>query len=148
MNLRRLLQNNSVGQITINSSDIRAKMAIAQRDLKAAKKIVSYNDPDTDDTAYMTAYNAILETGYALMFSKGYRVTSKSGHHLIVQQFVQAEFSSNFTQDELLAFGHGRQTRNALQYDSTRIVSHPDVVDLVNVADSFVAKAKIILDTS
>ena len=72
MNLRRLLQNNSIGQITINSSDIRAKMAIAQRDLKAAKKIVSYNDPDTDDTAYMTAYNAILEAGYTLMFSKGY----------------------------------------------------------------------------
>ena len=43
MNLRRLLQNNSIGQITINSSSIRAKMVIAQRDLKAAKKIVSYN---------------------------------------------------------------------------------------------------------
>ena len=37
MNLRRLLQNNSVGQITINSSDIRAKMVIAQGS-KSCKK--------------------------------------------------------------------------------------------------------------
>ena len=146
MNLRRLLQNNSIGQITITNTDIRAKMVIAQRDLTAAKKIVSYNDADIDDTAYITAYNAILETGYALMFSRGYRVTSRGNHHLIVQQFVQAEFSSDFTQDELLAFGHGRQTRNTLQYDSTGVVSHPDVVDLVQKADSFVTKAKVILN--
>lgn len=146
MNLNDLLRNNSIERITINNIDIRAKIVIAQREVRSAKKIVSYNDPDTDDTAYITAYNGILEAGYALMFSRGYRIKSRGNHHLVVQQFVESEFSSNFTQDELLAFGHGRQTRNTLQYDSTGIVSHPDIVDLVQKADSFVTKAKTILN--
>lgn len=146
MSLDRLLRTDKIERIAMNHTDIRAKMTIAQRDVRSAQKIVSYNDPDTYDTVYITAHNGMLQAGYALMCSRGYRVKSRGEHHWIVQQFVQAEFDSDFTQDELLAFAQGRKTRNELQYDSTGTVSHSDVMDLVDKADEFVEKAKGILN--
>lgn len=146
MSLRELLNNNSIEAVSINNTDIRNKIVIAERDIRAAKKIIAINDPDIDDTAYNTAYNAILQAGYALMFSKGYRVKARSRAHLVVQQFVESEFANDFDEDILLVFGDARQTRNTLLYDTTGVISHPDVEALVNKAEIFVTEAKKILN--
>lgn len=145
MSLEKLLRNNSIEAISINRSDVEGKMIIAEREIRSAKKIVEINDRDTDDTAYITTHNAILETGYALMFSSGYRVKTRNRHHLVVQQFVESEFSSNFDSDILLAFGDARQTRNMLQYDTTGIISHDEVEALIKKAEVFVTESKKIL---
>lgn len=146
MSLDKLLQNNDIVQTPINDGEIKAKMEIAKRDLSSAKKIIKINQSDTDDTAYVTAYHAILEAGYALVYSKGYHVKARGKHHWIVQQFIESEFSSNFDQDVLLALGQGRQTRNTLQYDSIGIITHSDIIDLIEKAEIFVTVAKRILN--
>ncbi len=80
------------------------------------------------------------------MYSKGYRPMIRGKHHFIVQQFVEAEFSSDFESDILLAFGDARQTRNTLQYDTAGIISNSEVTALIAKAEIFVTKAKTILE--
>ncbi len=64
MSLEKLLNDNSIELFQSNPQQIKDKIGIAEKALKAARKIVSLNDPDTDDTAYVVAYNTILQTGY------------------------------------------------------------------------------------
>ncbi|MGH2637721.1 MAG: hypothetical protein ACRDF4_00280, partial [Rhabdochlamydiaceae bacterium] len=56
----------------------------AERWLALAKKII---DMDLD-TALEKAYDSVLESGLAVMASKGYRATSKQGHHFAVMEFL------------------------------------------------------------
>ena len=146
MSLRRLLSDGSIEQFQSNQSQINDKMEIAEKHLRAAKKIVTINDVDTDDSAYLSAYNAILQTGYALMFSKGYRPKARDKHHLVVQQFIESEFTNDFPLDVIAIFGAARQTRNTLQYDTTGIITNSEVNNLISKADVFVNKAKILLN--
>ena len=86
-----------------------------------------------DDTTYKEAYNAMLETGYVLVYSKEYK-PKNSQHHYTVVQFIKAEFSNDFSPEVLQIFGQARTTRNTLQYDTLGVISHDDVVELINTA--------------
>lgn len=148
MNLRRLLSDGSIERFQSNRNQINDKMEIAEKHLRAAQKIVQMNDVDTDDSAYLSAYNAILEAGYALMFDKGYRPKDRSRHHLTVQRFIESEFSNHYAPEVISTFGSARQTRNTLNYDTTGILTHPQVEDLISKATIFVNTAKTLLNTT
>ena len=146
MNLRELLTTNLIEKIPTDAKSVQSKIWLAERDIRSSQKIIAMNDPDTVDTAYITAYNAILQAGYALMFSRGYRVKARIRSHAVVQQFVESEFSKDFD-DIMLTFGYARQTRHTLQYNTINIVSYSNAVELVEKAEFFVRRTKEILET-
>lgn len=141
MSLGELLRRNKIEIYRISPEEINSKISIAEASLRSAKKTVQIDDPDVDDTTYKEAYNAILQAGYALMYSKGYRPKPGS-HHYAVEQFIKSEFSDDFPCAVLQIFGRARKTRNDLQYDSAGVISHEEVEDLIAKADAFVATAK------
>ncbi len=145
MDLGRLLQNRKIERYQSSRAEIDSKISIADANLRSCKQIVPMNDPDVDDTAYKEAYNAILEAATALMYSRGYKVRDRGSHHLITQQFIEAEYAGAFEGDIINIFGHARQTRNTLQYGVPGAISHPDVEDLISKADRFVKTVKEIL---
>ena len=96
MSLDELLHNGKIEAHKTDTPEIKAKIDIADRNIRSADKIISLNDIDLDDTAYKEAYNAMLESSMALMYHKGYRVKQKSTQHWITYQFIKAEFSDVF----------------------------------------------------
>ena len=51
-------------------------MALAQRDLRTARKVIG----EDRDWGFAIAYNAVLQASRAYMFSQGYRPASTEGH--------------------------------------------------------------------
>ena len=92
MNLSELLSKGLVEKFQPNREDIKNEIDIARNDLSSAKKMITI---DEWGWAHNAAYNAMLQAGRALMFSKGYRPKSAE-HHLAVVSFVQAVFLGSF----------------------------------------------------
>ena len=145
MNLRRLLQDDLVEQFTSNSNQISDKISLAEKELKAAKKIGALNDAVTDDAGYKAAYNAMLQASTALMYRSGYRTKDRGRHHFATVEFIKSEYSGQIPQDAIVAFGAARSTRNTLQYDTAEIITNFDVISLTTRAEIFVNSAKTIL---
>ena len=145
MSLKNLLNDGSIEKFTSNTSQIKDKMEIAEKDLEAAKIIGSLKNTKTDDTAYKSAYNAILQSCTALMYKKGYRTKDRSKHHFTTVEFIKIVFSKQIPADAILAFENARSTRNTLQYDTAGIITNSNVMSLIKKATIFVTTAKKIL---
>lgn len=142
MSLRNLLNDDSIENFTSNTSQITDKIKIAKRDLDAAKIIVAIHNPKTDDTAYKSAYNSILQSCTALMYKKGYRPKDRSKHHFTTVQFIKIVYSKKIPNTAILAFENARSTRNALQYDTAGIITNSDVKFLIKKAEIFLKSAQ------
>ncbi len=90
--------------------------------------------------AHNAAYNAMLQAGRALMFSKGYRPKSAE-HHLAVVSFVQAVLPTKFEPQVLEAFSKARLRRNESMYDRAGSISETQGRNLVEKTEIFVNKA-------
>ncbi len=69
MTLDQLEQQGYIKKLPIDEKKVKDALALAQRDIETAKTLLHQ---DTD-WAFSIAYNAILQTLRALMFSQGYR---------------------------------------------------------------------------
>jgi len=145
MSLKNLLSNGAIETFQSNPSQINDKIQIAERGLKAAKKIGAMNDSETDDIAYKAAYNTMLQSGIALMYKDGYRPKDRSRHHFTTVEFIKIAYSKKIPQDVILAFENARSTRNTLQYDTAGIITNHDVQYLITKAEIFVKESKKIL---
>ncbi len=105
--------------------------AIAHRDLEVARTLLS----SSSDWAFTVAYNAILQGGRAILFSKGYRPAG-SNQHISVVRFCE-EFLSR---DDAEWFERMRRKRHQSVYDSAGSVSRIE-------AENAVKKAEKILHT-
>ena len=89
-------------------------IAIAPRDLMTSRTILN-----TDrDWAYTIAYNAILQAGRALMFSKGYRPDG-ANQHISVVKFAELFLDK---QDAII-FDRMRRKRHSSVYDMAGSIS-------------------------
>jgi uncharacterized protein (UPF0332 family) len=75
MNLSDLLSKGLVEKFQSDPVQIKNEMEIAKNDLASAKKMLTTQEWGW---AHNAAYNAMLQAGRALMFSKGYRPKSSS----------------------------------------------------------------------
>ncbi|MCL4519187.1 MAG: HEPN domain-containing protein [Thaumarchaeota archaeon] len=116
-------------------------MDIAKSDIASAKKMLDIKEWNW---AHNAAYNAMLQAGRALMFSKGYRPRSEE-HHLAVISFMQAVYSAKLPPESLQAFDKARKRRNESLYDRSGSMSESQSRNLVEKADKFVSKAQEIL---
>lgn len=141
MNLSELLEKRLVEKFSSNESQIKDEMDIAKSDIVSAKKMLDIKEWNW---AHNAAYNAMLQAGRALMFSKGYRPRSEE-HHLAVISFMQAVYSAKLPPESLQAFDKARKRRNESLYDRSGSISESQSRNLVEKADKFVSKAEEIL---
>ena len=141
MNLSDLLKQDLVEKLESDKGQIENEIDNANKKMTSAKNVLGINEWGL---AYVTAYNAMLHAGRALMFSKDYRPKGRD-HHVAVVMFVQAVFSSKFSKDVLGSFDKARKLRNEFTYDSADLISSTQAKNLVENAEVFVNKAQEIL---
>lgn len=141
MNLSDLLSKGLVEKFQSDPAQIKKEMDIAKNDLASAKKMLTIQEWGW---AHNAAYNAMLQAGRALMFSKGYRPKS-SEHHVAVVSFAEAVYSAKFPSEVLQAFGKARLRRSESMYDRAGSISETQGRNLVDKAEIFVNQAKEIL---
>lgn len=143
MSLSDLLKQDRVVKFESDTGQIKNEIKNADAKLKSAKNILKISEWRS---AFGSAYEAMLHAGRALMFSKGYR-TKGGDHHETVVLFIEAVFSSKFSDREevLMSFNKARKLRNDFTYDNADIVSPIQAKTLVDNAEVFVNKAKEIL---
>lgn len=142
MNLNDLLSKGNVEKFSSSNPDqIRNEIDIAINDVSAAKKMLEI---DEWGWAHNAAYNAMLQSGRALMFAKGYRPRGQ-GHHFAVISFMHTVYSTNIPQDVLRVFDKARFRRNESLYDRVGTISESQARNLVDKADIFIMSACKIL---
>lgn len=136
MSLSELSRKGLIEQFQSDAEQIRNEVEIAKSDLSSAKKMLGIEEWGW---AHNAAYNAMLQAGRALMFSKGYRPRSEE-HHTAVISFVQAVYASKFPPEVLQAFDKARRRRNESLYDRAGSISETQGRNLVRYAEAMVSK--------
>ena len=103
-------------------------MDLARRDVAVAGTMLGGNS----DWAYTIAYNAMLQAGRALMFSKGYRPAGVN-QHIAVVRFVELFLDP----EVVIAFDRMRRKRHITVYDMAGIVSEQEAENAVARAEGF-----------
>ncbi len=111
--------------------DVKSALQLAKRDLAAAQKMKKENA----DWTYNIAYNAMLQTGRALMYSRGYRPTGNK-QHVSVVRFAE-EVLEKEAQDLLLAFDRMRRKRHIAVYDTSGTISKTEAENALKRAQQF-----------
>lgn len=119
MNLSELLSKGLVEKFQSDPAQIKNETEIAKNDIGSAKKMLTIQEWGW---AHNAAYNAMLQAGRALMFSKGYRPKS-SEHHVAVVSFAEAVYSAKLPSEVLQAFGKARMRRSESMYDRAGSIS-------------------------
>jgi len=111
-------------------------IALAHRDLMTSRTILN-----TDrDWAYTIAYNAILQAGRALMFSKGYRPDG-ANQHISVVKFAELFLDK---QDAII-FDRMRRKRHSSVYDMAGSISETEAESAVSHAEVLIHKIEDLL---
>jgi uncharacterized protein (UPF0332 family) len=117
--------------------DFKAIASLIQRariDLKTAKR----NITDDEECAYNYAYNAMLRSGLALMFSEGFRPEIKD-KHLTVVRFASAILGNDFKK-LINDYDFMRKKRHRFIYEPEIPCSMKEAKDAIKTAEEFVAK--------
>lgn len=112
--------------LALDPQRVNDALGLAHRDLAVARTLLS----SSHDWAYTVAYNAILQAGRALMFSKGYRPEG-GNQHLSVVRFCEQFLSK----EHILWFDRMRRKRHQSVYDSAGAVSEREAGNAVKMAE-------------
>lgn len=117
--------------------DLRAVANLIQRahvDLKTAKR----NIGDDEECAYNYAYNAMLRSGLALMFSEGFRPEIKD-KHLTIVRFASTVLGDSFMK-LINDYDFMRRKRHRFVYEPDIPCSIKEAKDAIKTAEEFVTK--------
>ena len=128
-------------KITINKELVKNALSLAKRDLKTARNV--FNDKDYD-WALSIAYNAMLQAGRALMFSRGYRPKGQYKHVAVIK-FIESKFDKEFTSQVLFIFNKMRKKRHIAVYEQVNITSKEEAENAINWSEKLVNKVEKIL---
>ena len=90
------------------------------------------------DTALEKAYDAILESGMAIMSKNGFRATSKLGHHFAVMEYLSTAIDIDSSALHTL-----RKNRNVIIYEDAEDITTDEYIDeAIKFATDVVKKSK------
>lgn len=118
---------------------VRDAMKLAHRDLGVATNLLV----SSNDWAYTVAYNAILQAGRALMFSKGYRPEG-GNQHIAIVRFCDLFLS----REDALWFDRMRRKRHQSVYDTAGSVSDREAENAVKKAEEIVQVIEVLVQES
>ncbi|GAB6284022.1 MAG: hypothetical protein STSR0009_02210 [Methanoregula sp.] len=126
-----LLRQGLVKKLPVDQKKVDDAIAHSRRDLITAGTLLASDQ----DWAYTIAYNAVLQAGRALMFSKGYRPEG-AHQHIAVVKFVGLYLDENDT----ISFDRMRRKRNSSVYDTAGTITENEAEFAVTQADHLVRK--------
>ena len=95
---------------------------------------------ENSDWAFSIAYNSILQSVRALMFSKGYRPSSDSGHVSAVR------FARIFLEEEdVISFDRMRRKRHIAVYDTVGSISRTEAENAISRAEKFILEIEMLI---
>lgn len=134
MNLEGMLEKGLIKKTVPSKQSALRRIGKAERWLALAKKL---RDMDLD-TALEKTYDAILESGLAVMSKNGYRPTSKLGHHFAVMEYLSSAIDIDSSELHTL-----RKNRNVVIYeDEEDAVTEEQVDEAIEFAMTIIGKAK------
>jgi uncharacterized protein (UPF0332 family) len=126
MDLNRLERDGYIKRLPVSKRKVEDSLHLAKRDIATAKGIIEQDC----DWAFSIAYNAILQTIRALMFSKGYR-PSGSNQHISVVRFAEI-----FLDEEMvIVFDRMRRKRHSTIYDTVGTISKKEATYAIDTAE-------------
>ena len=129
MGLDSLMQGGYIKKLPISKSKVEGALSLAKRDITTAKSILDENS----DWSFSIAYNAMLQSIRALMFSKGYRPTGANQHITVVR------FAELFLDEEtVIIFDRMRRKRHSTIYDTAGTISKKEAENAVDTAEKLV----------
>jgi len=127
-----LLKQGLMKKCPVDWRAINNLMKRAYTDLRTAKR----NIMDDEECAYNYAYNAMLRSGLALMFSQGFRPEIKD-KHLTVVKFVSCLLGSKFKK-VINDYDFMRRKRHRFIYEPDIPCSRKEAEDALKAAKEFV----------
>lgn len=127
-----LLKQGLMKKCPVDWRAINNLMKRAYTDLRTAKR----NIDDDEECAYNYAYNAMLRSGLALMFSQGFRPEIKD-KHLTVVKFVSSLLGSKF-KNVINDYDFMRRKRHRFIYEPDIPCSKKEAEDALKTAKEFV----------
>lgn len=134
MNFEDLQKKGLIEEYQVSSDEIKVILEAAKSDLKTAKDLLN-----TDICwAFNIAYNSILETGIALMYTKGFRPIGEAKHVSVIL-FLRKALGKEY-ESYLNRFNQMRRKRNKAVYGILRDITEYEAKDSVNFAADLVEK--------
>jgi uncharacterized protein (UPF0332 family) len=128
----KLLKEGLVKKCPVDHRTIGNLLKRARIDLRTAKR----NIEEDEECAYNYAYNAMLRSGLALMFSQGFRPEIKDKHRTIVR-FANTILGDKFGR-LVNDYDFMRKKRHRLIYEPDLPCSTKEAQDAINTAEKFV----------
>jgi uncharacterized protein (UPF0332 family) len=114
---------------------------LSKRDLKTAEAMFNAND---FDWSFSVSYNAMLQAGRALMFSRGLRPAGEY-KHISVIEFIKKEFSKDFAEKIIYLFNKIRKKRHIAVYEQVNSISKEEAKNALKTAKEFFKKTKEVI---
>ena len=136
MSLEELSRNRIIRRIRPDHELALNSIKRAYRDIDTARTLIAN---EKLDWSLAVSYNAMLLTGRALMFDKGYRPSSTEGHAAVVK-FLQALLGAEASDRMIMVMDGMRKKRHRIVYEEMDIVSEDEAEQGVRWAEEFVKK--------
>jgi uncharacterized protein (UPF0332 family) len=115
----------------VNPKQVKQFLADARKKSVAARKTLAIDE----ETAYQTAYQAMLKASLALMLSHGQRLRVQLGHHVAIIEFAKKHLDPAMAPTFDL-FDRIRRKRNISFYDLA-IISDVEAEGAVQAAEEY-----------
>lgn len=136
MNLDNLEREGYIKKLPVSKRKVEDALGLAKRDIKTARNILEQDR----DWAFSIAYNAMLQTIRALMFSKGYRPSGSNQHISVVR------FAEMFLEEEsVVLFDRMRRKRHSTIYDTAGIISRKEAGNAVDKAERLIQEIETMI---
>jgi uncharacterized protein (UPF0332 family) len=120
-----------ISKIPVDKKRVKQSLALAKRDLNTAKSIIR----DNPDWAFSIAYNSMLQSARALMFSMGFRPSGKA-QHISAIRFAEEALGSK-VRKIITILDRMRRKRHRVVYDTSGLISTQEANRAVSNAEKF-----------
>jgi len=131
--LRKLEAEGFIKKLKSSPRQIEDSIKLAERDLEVAKTVLDNNY----DWTFNIAYNSILQSIRALIYKKGYRISSRNSH------LATISFAEIFLDEaDVLYFDRMRRKRHQAVYDTAGTISKTEAQNAISRAEIIINKVK------
>ncbi|MFH1307182.1 MAG: HEPN domain-containing protein [Candidatus Micrarchaeota archaeon] len=134
MNLSDLLKDGRIKKVEPDAKQASECLLAAKRDIAVAKKMLAQDN----DWVFSIAYNAMLQSARALMFSGGHVAVGESYHKAVVD-YVDAKLGAKLG-EKIEIFDRMRRKRHQVMYDKAGVISEYEAKHAVKTAGEFFEK--------
>jgi uncharacterized protein (UPF0332 family) len=136
MSIDELERSGIIKRLPIDKKKVDDSLDLARRDMNIARNMLNENC----DWAFSIAYNSMLQSVRALMFSKGYRPSSDAGHISAIR------FARLFLKEEdVISFDRMRRKRHIAVYDSVGSISRTEAENALSRAEKFILEVEMLI---